>query len=188
MRIGVLSLQGGVVEHINAIKSLEHDALEVKTTDDLHKIDGLIIPGGESTTIGTLLKVTGLLEPLRTRIKNGLPTWGTCAGMILLAKKISGEENSHLGLLNVSVKRNAYGRQKDSFVDTISMPLISNESINCVFIRAPYVEEVFEGVEILGEYKDNIIAVKQNNILATSFHPELTDDLNMLKYFLSIIN
>lgn len=184
MKIGVLAFQGGVIEHINQIKALGHNAIEVKKEEDLEGLDGIILPGGESTTMGKLLKITNLLEPLRKKIEKGLPTFGTCAGMILLAKEIEGE-NSHLNLMNIKVKRNAFGRQLDSFSEKHKVKGIDKE-IDLVFIRAPYVEEVGENVEVLCKVKDRIVAVKEKNIIATSFHPELTEDLTFMKYFLSM--
>lgn len=184
MKIGILAFQGGVVEHIKQIKSLGHDAIEIRNESDLEDLDGLILPGGESTTIGKLLKITNLLEPLKKKIEEGLPTFGTCAGMILLAKEIEGE-SSHLNLMNIKVKRNAFGRQVDSFSEYHKVKGI-NKEIELVFIRAPYVEEVGENVEVLCKVKEKIVAVRDRNIIATSFHPELTDDLTFMKYFLSM--
>ena len=187
MKIGVLSLQGGVIEHITAIISLGHEAIEVKTLEDLKSINALIIPGGESTTIGKLLKITGLLNPLREMIQNGLPVWGTCAGMILLAKNIENEDTAHLGVMDITVKRNAYGTQLDSFTTKIIIKEISKLPIELVFIRAPYITHVDSNVTILATVNNNIVAVRQNNILATSFHPELTNDTSFLKYFINLV-
>ncbi len=186
MKIGVLAFQGGVIEHIDQIKYLGHNAIEVKKEEDLEGLDGIILPGGESTTMGKLLKITNLLEPLRKKIEDGLPTFGTCAGMILLAKEIEGEGN-HLNLMNIKVKRNAFGRQLDSFSEYHKVKGIQKD-IEMVFIRAPYVEEVRENVEILCKVREKIVAVREKNIIATSFHPELTEDLTFMKYFLSICN
>ena len=184
MKIGVLAFQGGVIEHIKQIEALGHDAIEVKKEEDLEGLDGIILPGGESTTMGKILRITNLLKPLKRKIEEGLPTFGTCAGMILLAKEIEGE-NSHLNLMNIKVKRNAFGRQLDSFSEFHKVKGIENE-MELVFIRAPYVEEVGENIEVLCKVKDRIVAVKEKNIIATSFHPELTEDLTFMKYFLSI--
>lgn len=184
MKIGVLSFQGGIVEHLNQIKQLGHDSIEVKKESDLNDIDAIILPGGESTTIGKLLNVTQLMEPLRKKIKAGLPTWGTCAGMILLAKEIEGERINHIATMDIKVKRNAFGTQIDSFKVNKIIEEVSNKAIELVFIRAPYITEVKNNVEILCEVNNNIVAVKQDNMIATSFHPELTDDLTFLKYFL----
>ena len=184
MKVGVLSFQGGVIEHLNQIKSLGHIGVQVKKEKDLNDIDAIILPGGESTTIGKLLRVTGLIEPLKEKIKNGLPTWGTCAGMILLANEIEGQEAKHLELMDIKVKRNAFGTQRDSFKTQKVIHEVSHEKIELVFIRAPYITEVKENVKILCEIDNKIVAAKQDNILVTSFHPELTNDLRFLKYFL----
>lgn len=184
MKVGVLSLQGGFAEHLKQIKSLGHNGIEVKQEKDLNNIDAIILPGGESTTIGKLLKVTGLMESLKKRIKNGLPTWGTCAGMILLANEIEGEELKHLGGVDIKVKRNGFGSQINSFKTNEIIKEISNEKMELVFIRAPYITEVKGDVKILCKVNDKIVAVKQGNIIVTSFHPELTDDLRFLNYFL----
>ena len=184
MRVGVLSLQGGVIEHLNQIKLLGHVGVEVKKEKDLNDIEAIILPGGESTTMGKLLNVTNLMEPLKEKIKNGLPAWGTCAGMILLANEIEGEERTHLGLMNIKVRRNAFGTQIDSFKTKKVIDEISNEEMELVFIRAPYITELKENVRILCEVDNKIVAAKQDNIIATSFHPELTNDLRFLKYFL----
>ena len=184
MKIGVLSLQGGVIEHINAILSLGHEAIEVKTLENLKNIDALILPGGESTTIGKLLKITELLNPLRKMIQNGLPVWGTCAGMILLAKNIENEETTHLGVMDITVKRNAYGTQLDSFTTNTIIKEISKSPIELVFVRAPYITDVNPNISIIATLDNNIVAVRQDNILATSFLPELTNDTSFLYYFI----
>ena len=184
MKVGVLSLQGGVIEHLNQIKSLGHIGVEVKKEEDLNDIDAIILPGGESTTIGKLLNVTGLIEPLKEKIKNGLPTWGTCAGMILLANEIDGQELKHLQLMDIKVRRNAFGTQIDSFKTQKVIDEVSHEEMELVFIRAPYITEVKENVKILCKVDNKIVAAKQDNIIVTSFHPELTNDLSFLKYFL----
>jgi len=184
MRVGVLSFQGGVIEHLNQIKSLGHIGVQVKEEKDLNDIDAIILPGGESITIGKLLKITGLIEPLKQKIKNGLPTWGTCAGMILLANEIEGQELKHLEIMDIKVRRNAFGTQIDSFQTETVIEKVSYEKMELVFIRAPYITEVKENVEILCEVENKIVAAKQDNIVVTSFHPELTNDLRFLKYFL----
>ena len=187
MKIGVLAFQGGVIEHIKQIEALGHEAVKVKKENDLEGIEGIILPGGESTTMSKLLNITGMMEPLRKKIEEGLPTWGTCAGMILLAKDIDGEDKSHLGVMNIKVKRNAFGTQIDSFTTRKAINKVSSEPIDLVFIRAPYVESCGEKVQVLGEMDGRIVGVKENNIIATSFHPELTKDLTFLKYFLEIV-
>ena len=187
MKIGVLALQGGFQEHIHHINELGYDGVLVKTVEDLKNIKALIIPGGESTTMGKLLKVTGLLSPLKEMIKNGLPVWGTCAGMILLAKNIYGETVTHLGVMDISVRRNAYGTQLDSFSTQIKLDEVDSNPLDLVFIRAPYVSEVKNSVNVLAKVNNNIVAVRENNMLATSFHPELTSNTSFHKYFLKTI-
>lgn len=184
MNVGVLAFQGGVEEHLNAIKKIEHNGIEVKKEDDLNKIDALILPGGESTTIGRLLNVTGLINPLKEKIKDGLPTWGTCAGMILLAKEIENDNRRHLGLMDIKVRRNAFGTQIDSFTSKKIIPDVSQTEIELVFIRAPFITDVKDNVKVLCTVDNNIVAVRQDNMLATSFHPELTNNLTFLEYFL----
>lgn len=186
MNIGVLSLQGGVIEHINAIKKLGHSAVEVKKEEDLNNIDAIILPGGESTTMGRLLNVTGLMNPLKEKILNGLPVWATCAGMILLAKEIENDSRRHLQLMDIKVKRNAFGSQIDSFSIKKIIPAVSPNEIELVFIRAPYITEAKDNVEILYKLDNNIVAVRQDNMIATSFHPELTEDTTFLEYFINL--
>ena len=188
MNIGVLSLQGGVVEHIDHIIKTGNNPVEVKKVEDLDKIDAIILPGGESTTMGKLLKVTGLMEPLREKIINGLPTWGTCAGMILLAKELDNDPNRYLSVMNIKVRRNAFGRQIDSFKVKKNIKCLSDKEIELVFIRAPYVVSVGDDVEVLCSIDNKIVAVKEKNMIATSFHPELTSDISFLKYFINSIN
>ncbi|WP_195987206.1 pyridoxal 5'-phosphate synthase glutaminase subunit PdxT [Clostridium sp. D53t1_180928_C8] len=178
MKIGVLSLQGGVIEHVNAILSLGHEAIGVKSLETLKNIDTLIIPGGESTTVGKLL------NPLQEMIQNGLPVWGTCASMILLSKNIENEETSYLHVIDITVKRNAYGTQLDSFTTNTIIKEISKYPIELVFIRATYITAINPNVSIIAIVDNNIVSVRQDNMLATSFHPELTNDTSFLKYFI----
>ena len=183
-KLGVLALQGSYREHIASLKRLDNvEAVEVKTLDELNSIHGLIIPGGESTTMLKLLYDFGLLEPLRNRIKAGMAVWGTCAGLILLAEKVSGEELSNLAVLSVTVRRNAYGSQLDSFIARKVISEVSSEQLELVFIRAPWVEDVYGDAKVLAEHEGKIIAVKQDKIVGTSFHPELTQDLAFHRYF-----
>lgn len=186
-KIGVLALQGAFREHINIIKRLGHEAIEVRKLEDLNRIDGLILPGGESTAMGKLLDDFNLKKPLNKRIKEGLPTWGTCAGMILLAESIEDNELNHLGTMSIKVKRNAYGRQLDSFKTDLSIPSVSDRPLPLVFIRAPLVTDISEGVDILATVNDEIVAVRQKHMLATSFHPELTDNMDFHRYFIKMI-
>lgn len=186
--IGVLALQGSIVEHLKILAKIEGiNPCEVKSRADLDKVSGLILPGGESTTIGKLLKDFGMAEPIINRAHQGMPIWGTCAGMILLAKEISNEEYVHLGLMDIAVRRNAYGSQLESFSSTISIPQVSNEDIPLVFIRAPWVEKVGDNVNVLATIDKRIIAVQQDNLLATSFHPELTTNLAFHRYFAKLV-
>jgi 5'-phosphate synthase pdxT subunit len=186
--VGVLSLQGSIAEHIKKLEAIDNvTPLVVKYKEDLDKIDGLIIPGGESTAIGKLLRDFNILQPLKNRIKNKMPVWGTCAGMILLAKKLSDDEIKHLDVMHIVVKRNAYGSQLDSFITTVNIAQVSTSQIPLVFIRAPYVESTGKNVQILLKVNENIVACREKNMLATSFHPELTDDLSFHKYFVNMI-
>lgn len=188
LTIGVLGLQGGVAEHISMLKQIDYvNAVIVKTRKDLEKIDGLIIPGGESTAMGKLLEDFKLLDVLADNIHKGLPVWGTCAGMILLAKKVSNYDQTYLNVMDIQVRRNAYGSQLYSFQTKIMLPDISNGPIPLVFIRAPYVEKVWNDVKIVAELDGKIIACKQKNMLATSFHPELTGDLSFHQYFINAL-
>lgn len=185
MKIGVLALQGGVEEHINHIELSGNTPIMVKKIDDLHEIDAIILPGGESTTIGKLLRVTGLLEPLKEKILSGLPTWGTCAGMILLAKNIVDEPTSHLDILDISVVRNGFGSQIDSFTTKKIIGEISSDEIELVFIRAPFINNIGNDIVPLCYIDNNIVAARYKNIFVTSFHPELTADLKVLMYFIN---
>lgn len=186
MKIGILALQGAFLEHKNILDSLKVDNCLVKTKEQLEDIDGIILPGGESTAMGKLLRDFNILEPLKEKIKNGLPVFGTCSGMILLAEKLSNSETVHLGVMGIEVKRNAYGRQLGSFEIEEDFKDI-NKKVKMVFIRAPYVENIKEGVEILATVNGNITAVRERNMLAVSFHPELTNDTSVHEYFLDII-
>lgn len=186
MKIGILSLQGGVIEHINHIKALGVEAVEIKHQNQLSDINGLILPGGESTTMGKLLKEINMLIPLREKILSGLAVWGTCAGMILMAKEIENQDNTHLSVMDIKVRRNAYGSQIDSFETEDTVGEISTEPIPLVFIRAPYILNVGHKVRVLHKLNGNIVAAKQDNMLVTSFHPELTSDNKFHNYFLSM--
>ena len=183
MRIGILALQGAFIEHKYALDKLGVESFEIRQKRDIEKpFDALIIPGGESTVIGKLLHKLDLFEPIRKMIEDGMPVWGTCAGLILLAKNIVGED-AHLGLMDMTVRRNAYGRQSDSFETSAVIAEISEKPLPLVFIRAPWVSEVYGEARVLCEVEGHIAAVRQGNMLATSFHPELTDDLSVLDYF-----
>ncbi|WP_443862900.1 pyridoxal 5'-phosphate synthase glutaminase subunit PdxT [Fusobacterium ulcerans] len=186
MKIGILALQGAFQEHKNILDSLNIDNCLVKTKEQLKDIDGIILPGGESTAMGKLLRDFDILEPLKEKIKNGFPVFGTCSGMILLAEKLSNSDVVHLGVMGIEVKRNAYGRQLGSF-ETLGDFKGIDKKVKMVFIRAPYVENIKEGAEILSVVNGNITAVREKNMLAVSFHPELTDDTSVHEYFLDIV-
>ncbi|WP_278574362.1 pyridoxal 5'-phosphate synthase glutaminase subunit PdxT [Fusobacterium ulcerans] len=186
MKIGILALQGAFQEHKNILDSLNIDNCLVKTKEQLKDIDGIILPGGESTAMGKLLRDFDILEPLKEKIKNGFPVFGTCSGMILLAEKLSNSDVVHLGVMGIEVKRNAYGRQLGSF-ETLGDFKEIDKKVKMVFIRAPYVENIKEGAEILSIVNGNITAVREKNMLAVSFHPELTDDTSVHEYFLDIV-
>ena len=183
--VGVLALQGAFREHVAAVTRLGATAREVRQLKDIDGIDALIIPGGESTTMGKLLNEWNMLEPLRQRILDGMPVYGSCAGLILLCREIEDSDQPRLGVLDATVRRNAFGRQVDSFETDLSIPEIGADPIPAVFIRAPVITRVGAGVTVLAEVKGQAVAVRQNNILATSFHPELTPDTRMHSYFLS---
>ena len=183
--VGVLALQGAFREHVAAVTRLGATAREVRQLKDIDGIDALIIPGGESTTMGKLLNEWNMLEPLRQRILDGMPVYGSCAGLILLCREIENSDQPRLGVLDATVRRNAFGRQVDSFETDLNIPEIGADPIPAVFIRAPVITGVGAGVTVLSEVKGQAVAVRQNNILATSFHPELTPDTRMHSYFLS---
>ena len=183
MKIGILGFQGAFVEHERHIRKLGHEPVVVRYPQQLDDLDGIILPGGESTTMGKLLCCTGMLEPLRNKIQEGLPVWGTCAGMILLAKKLENDPVRHLALMDITVKRNAYGTQIDSFDVSVEIPKVSPEPIPLVFIRAPYITEAGANVEVLCKVEGHIVAAREGHLLATSFHPELTDDSSFHRYF-----
>ena len=185
MKIGVLALQGAFIEHEKMLEGLGAECFEIRQKKDLlQDFDGLVLPGGESTVIGKLMRELDILEPVREKIQNGLLVLGTCSGLILLAEKISNDENVYLGTLPVRVKRNAYGRQLGSFFTEEEMKDIGK--VPMTFIRAPYVESVTEGVEILAEVKEKIVGVRYENQIGIAFHPEVTKDDRIHKYFLEL--
>ncbi len=186
MKIGILALQGAFIEHKRILDKLGVESIYIKQKEDLKDISGLILPGGESTAMGKLLREFDLLNLLKEKIEGGLPVFGTCAGMILLAKKLVDDETVHLGVMNIEVKRNAYGRQLGSFRGNYGFKGIEN-SVDMVFIRAPYVENIEKNVEILAEIDNKIVAVREKNMLAISFHPELTEDSSIHRYFIEMI-
>lgn len=185
MRIGVLALQGAFIEHEGMLRQLGADCFEIRQLRDISgQIDGIVIPGGESTVQGKLLRELGLMEPLRDMIRNGLPVFGTCAGLILLARSIDGGEPAHLAAMDITAKRNAYGRQLGSFSTEAEFKGIGR--IPMTFIRAPYISSS-DGAEILASVDGKAVAARQGNMLVTAFHPELTSDTRVHSYFLDMV-
>jgi 5'-phosphate synthase pdxT subunit len=182
MKVGVLALQGDFREHLNAVADCGHTPVDVRRLSELHEVDALILPGGESTTIIHLAQNFGLYQPIRDVIAQGLPVYGSCAGMILLADRIVDgvKDQKTFGGLDITVRRNAFGRQVDSFESDLTF---NGASLHAVFIRAPWVEQIGVGVEVLSTAAGHAVAVRQGNLLATSFHPELTEDLAVHRYF-----
>ena len=186
MRIGVFALQGAFIEHEHALHKLGAEVVEIRRLAHFsEQFDGLVLPGGESTVQGKLLREEGLFAPLKSAVEGGMPVLATCAGLILLANKIEGGEAPHLQTLNVTVRRNAYGRQLGSFTANAEVKGIGEYP--AVFIRAPYVAEAGEGVDVLSVVGGKTVAVRQGNMLALAFHPELTGDLRVHEYFLKIV-
>lgn len=186
MRVGVLALQGAVAEHIRSISLAGAEGIPIKRVEQLEDIDGLIIPGGESTTIGKLMRKYGFMDAIRHFSTQGKPIFGTCAGLIVLAERIQGDEEAHLKLMNITVARNAFGRQRESFETDLDVKGI-DETVRAVFIRAPLILEVGAGVEVLSTYKDEIVTARQGHLLAASYHPELTDDYRLHQYFVEMV-
>jgi len=198
LNIGVLAVQGDVAENITATKmameelGIEGIVNEIKYPEQISELDGMIIPGGESTVIGQLSLVNGSLKQIKEKIESGMPVLGICAGMILLSKRVKDRvvgdmDQPLLDLLDVKIERNTFGRQRDSFESEISMEKIGIPKFHGVFIRAPSIVETGKNVDVISKFNEKIIAVKQGNIIATSFHPELTDDLSLHKYFVNLI-
>ncbi len=187
MKIGVLSLQGDFAEHIVALREAGADAAAVKKPEDVLSCAGLVIPGGESTTIGKLCVRFGVGEAIQELARRGAPIWGTCAGMILLAKEIEESDQWRLGLMDIAVRRNAFGRQVDSFEADVPMAGVEGGPVRAVFIRAPHVTRVLDGAEALATLHDKIIAARQGQFLVTAFHPELTDDRRVQEYFIGMV-
>jgi len=188
-RIGVLAMQGAFAEHISALRQLGVEAVPVRRADELKGICGLVIPGGESITICKLMREYSLVEEVGKLIARGLPVLGTCAGMILLAKEVLGPDEHSLKAMNIKVRRNAFGRQVDSFEADLDIPALGHPPFRAVFIRAPWIETAGEGVEILASLPDGTpVAAREGNLVATAFHPELTPDLRLHEYFLSLVD
>jgi 5'-phosphate synthase pdxT subunit len=188
--IGVLALQGDVREHERVLDALGVAHVAVRTPEELERVDGLIIPGGESTVIDKLTRIFGMREPLRSRIAAGMPVFGTCAGLIMLSNRLSDatHDQQTLGGLDVTVRRNAFGSQVESFETSLSAPEVTSDAVAAAFIRAPLVEQVGSGVRVLATLHDGrIVAVQQGNLLGISFHPEISGDLSFHKYFLGLV-
>ncbi|MBI2832313.1 MAG: pyridoxal 5'-phosphate synthase glutaminase subunit PdxT [Chloroflexi bacterium] len=187
MRIGVLAAQGAFLEHIAVLRELGVNTVPVRLPYQLDALDGLIIPGGESTSIRRLMLDYDLMERIKARARKGLPVWGTCAGMILLAKELS-EPDETLAVMDIKVKRNAFGRQKDSFETRLLISALGEDPFPAIFIRAPIIEKVGDKVDVLARLEDEtIVAARQKNLLACAFHPELTKDTRFHRYFLDIV-
>lgn len=187
MKIGVLAMQGAFREHRLALESCGCQVVEVRRPGDLEELDGLVIPGGESTTIGKLLNENGLTRPIADRAGRGMGIFGTCAGTILLAREIAGSDQPRLGLMDLTVQRNAYGRQVDSFETLVEVPLLGKEPVQAVFIRAPKIIRVGRGVEVLARHQGEVVLARQGKLLTATFHPELTPDLRLHRYFVSLL-
>ena len=186
--IGVLALQGDFDAHLRMLKRCGVQAKEIRTAQQLQEVDGLVIPGGESTTIIKLMQRYGIDTVLQHRAKAGMPVYGTCAGLIVMAREIEGyPQQPRLGLLDVAVARNAFGRQVDSFEIDLMVPKLGEPPIRAVFIRAPYITQTGQGVEVLAGLDGKIVLVQQSNLLGSAFHPELTDDQRLHRYFVEMV-
>lgn len=186
VKIGVLGLQGAVREHIRSVEASGAEAVVIKKAEQLQEVDGLIMPGGESTTMRRLIDKYQFMEPLKQFAQSGKPMFGTCAGLILLAKNIVGYSEPHIGVMDVTVERNSFGRQVDSFEAELTIAGIANDFVG-VFIRAPHIVEVGENVEVLCKHNGRIVAAKQDQFLGCSFHPELTEDHRITQYFVNMV-
>ena len=186
MRVGVLAVQGDFAEHVAVIRGLGHDPVEVRLPDDLQGLDGLIMPGGESTTFSRLMDLFRLKMPIASLAGDGMPLWGTCAGMIMMAGEITEPDPVPMRLMDIGLVRNGYGRQVDSFEEDLDVPALGPEPFHAIFIRAPVIRSVGDGVETLARLSDGSpVAVRQGRMLGTAFHPELTRDGRFHEYFLS---
>ena len=193
-RVGVLALQGDVREHLDHLRECGAEVVGVRRPAELAGLDGLVIPGGESTAMSRLLRVYDMVEPLAARIDEGMPVYGSCAGMILLAAEVLDTRDDAVcfGALDITVRRNAFGRQVDSFEADLHIDALGDEPVRTVFIRAPWVERAGGDVEVLASVRasdgrEHIVAVRQGNALATSFHPEVTEDVRLHRYFLEMV-
>lgn len=186
--IGVLALQGDVAEHLHALEETGATAIAVKTPSDLERVEALIIPGGESTTVMKLIERFELSKPIVARVHDGMPLWGTCMGMIVTAHDVTGLRQPTLDLMDISVKRNAFGRQNESAEVSLSIPALGDRAFPGVFIRAPWIERAGRDVEVLAQRDGHGVMARQSNVLATAFHPELTADRRVHRYFLQMVH
>jgi 5'-phosphate synthase pdxT subunit len=185
-KIGVLALQGDFYEHISILKKLDNNAILIKKPEELESLDGLIIPGGESTTICKLIRNYGFEEKIKKAVSKGMGLWGTCAGMITIAKKLKDDYPKPIDIMDITVERNFYGRQIDSFEEEVLIKGLDDKKFNAIFIRAPIIREIGKNVEVLSMLNNEIIAARQEKIFVTSFHPELTEDSRVHEYFLNM--
>jgi 5'-phosphate synthase pdxT subunit len=185
--VGVLAVQGAFVEHEAALAAVGADAREVRRADELEGLDGLVIPGGESTAVGLVAERSGLLPALRRAVADGLPAFGTCAGMIMLARATTGGAQPLLGVMDIVVRRNAWGRQVASFEVDLAVPVLGSEPLPAVFIRAPWIERAGPGVEVLAVHRGHPVAAREGNLLVTAFHPELTEDRRLHAAFVEMV-
>jgi pyridoxal 5'-phosphate synthase pdxT subunit len=188
VKVGVLALQGDYHKHREMLKRLGVDASLPRTADEVRQLDGLIIPGGESTTVGKLMRRYGVDEAILEKVEQGMALYGTCTGLILMAKDIEDSDQFRLGLLDITIRRNAFGRQVDSFETDLRIDEFGAEPLKAIFIRAPYITEIRNGVQSLAEIDGKSVLVRKGKLLASAFHPELTDDTRMHEYFLSTID
>ena len=186
-RIGVLALQGDVAEHLHALRRVGADAVEVKNERDLASVAALIVPGGESTTVIRLLERFGLVQPIKARVAAGMPFWGTCMGMIVAAKHVADLDQETLGLIDITVRRNAFGRQIASAEVPLTIPALGGDAFPAIFIRAPWVETAGPGVDVLASLDGHGVFVRAGNVIGTSFHPELTGDDRLHAYFAALV-
>ncbi|MFA4016932.1 MAG: hypothetical protein RUDDFDWM_002044 [Candidatus Fervidibacterota bacterium] len=186
LRIGVLALQGDFMEHMQMVEKCGCEAVKVRLKHEFEGIDGLIIPGGESTTFGVLMERYNLIQEIRRQALSGMPIFGTCSGAIVLAKEIEGSNQPRLSLMDITVRRNAFGRQINSFETDIDIEVLGEPPFRAVFIRAPIITRVGSGVKVLATFEDKIVLAQQGNLIACAFHPELTNDLRLHQYFISL--
>lgn len=186
VKIGVLALQGAVSEHMRAVEACGAEAVAIKHKEQLKEVDGLILPGGESTTMRRLIDKYGFMDELKKFARLGKPMFGTCAGLILMAKNLVDYDQPHIGVMDITVERNSFGRQRESFEESLPIKGVC-DSFPAVFIRAPHIVEVGENVEVLAKHEDRIVAAREGQFLGCSFHPELTDNLDFTRYFINMV-